>query len=87
MENVGNDRAFREPELSNISFKESFVKAHGKDTWDLAKKLENVYVKLGKCKNHVVFNLRCKKMGLVPRSLHFRFPVPSVRARKIMERA
>ena len=87
MEDVGNDRVFREQEFSNLSLKESFVKAHGKDTWDLAKKLEDVYVKLGKCNNHVVFNLQCKKMDLVPRSLQFRSPVPSFRARKIMEGA
>ena len=47
---------FQEPEFSNLSLKESFVKAHGKDTWDLAKKLQNVYRKPGKCKNFVVFN-------------------------------
>ena len=44
-------------------------------------------MKLGKCKNHAVFNLRCKKIGLVRRSLQCRSPVPSFRARKITERA
>ena len=57
MEDVGNGRVFREPEFSYLSLKESIVKAHGKDTSDFMKKLENTHVKLGKCKNHVVFNL------------------------------
>ena len=35
-------RVFKEPEFNNLSLKESFVKAHGKEAWDLAKKLESV---------------------------------------------
>ena len=58
------------------------MKALGKDTWNLTKKVENIHVKLGICKNHTVFNLRCEKMGLEPHSLKFRSLVPSFRAQK-----
>ena len=80
-------RIYESNEYDGLSLRECIEKELGRDTFHLARKFERNAVQLSKCKNHVVFNLRCKHLGLIPRSLQLSCPVKTYKGRKIVERA
>ena len=53
----------------------------------MASKYGKCLLKLAKCKNHVVFSARCKRVGILPLSLRIRSPVPSPVGWRIAKKA
>ena len=78
---------FEGREFDGLTLKECFVKGYGEETFRLSRSYSNALVGLARWKNHVVFNLRCKKAGVIPRSLRVACPIKTERGRAIANNA
>ena len=77
---------FTGEEYQNLSLRECFIKKLDTESFRLAREYESACVKLSRYKNHCIFNLRCKKQGVVPKSLRVPCYVKS-RGHRIAEKA
>ena len=64
---------FTDEEYVSSRLRECFLKRSGEEGLRLACEYESTCRKLGRYKNHPIFNLRCKKMGQVPKALRVWF--------------
>ena len=78
---------FTDKEFQVLSLRECFIKISGADCFRLARDCECTCVKLSKYKNHCIFNLRCKKQGVVPKGLRVPCYVKSERGQRNAEKA
>ncbi len=60
---------------------------HGQETVTLAKDLEKVELKIARHRNHLVYSLRCKELGLTPPSLMIKSPINTKKAHGIIAKA
>ena len=66
--------------------RESITETFGEEVFRLCRKYESNCIKLAEVKNHCIFNLRCKKSGLIPRGLCVVPPMKTKRGFEIAER-
>ena len=66
---------FTDEEFNVLSLRECIVQKFGEDTFDLTRKYDRTCSKLARFKNHSIFNLRCKKLRVIPPSLRVSCPV------------
>ena len=60
---------FTDEKYVSLTLRECFSKRSGEECLRLAREYESSCLKLGRYKNHSIFNLRCMKMGLVSKAL------------------
>ena len=77
---------FEGEEFDHLTLRESFMRRFGKESFGLCRKYESTCLKLAQVKNHCVFNLRCKKSGLIPRGLRVIPPVRTQHGFALAER-
>lgn len=82
-----NGKIFEESDFSGLSLRECILKAHDKETLELSRRYEDSALKLSRCKNHLIFNLRCKKLEVFPKSLQISCPIKTNEGLRIIERA
>ena len=80
-------RIFDSPEAQGLSLRECILRDYGKETFNLSRKYDSIGDKLVRCKNDIIFNLRCKKKKIIPQSLRLGCPIATTQARKIIEKA
>ena len=78
---------FEGEEFENVSLRKCFIKKFGEEVVTSSRQYESCCLKLARYKNHVIFNLRCKKRQLIPPSLCIHSPVDSSAGREIALRA
>ena len=84
---MSHQRVFEGQEFQCLSLKDCFVKRYGEGTFHFVRRYETVSKCYSKWKNNVLFNLRCKKLDLIPRSLRMKCPIKTERGRAIARSA
>ena len=74
-------------ESPKLSFKEELRLTYGSEALGLVRTYRRCCEKLARCKNHVIFNLRCKGERFVPPSLRVKNLTYTKRGQAIAERA
>ena len=59
---------FTDEEYVSLTLRECFSQRSGEEGLRLACEYESTCLKLGRYKNHSIFNMRCKKTGLVSKA-------------------
>ena len=70
-----------------MSLKSYYCGTYSENVGSLVNAYGKCLLKLSKCRNHVVFSARCKKLGFVPHSLRIKSPVNSAQGWKIARNA
>ena len=78
---------FTDEEFKSLSLRECLLKKAGEEGLRLARDYESTCLKLSRFKNHSIFNLRCKKLDLIPKSLRVPCRVHTREGRRIANRA
>ena len=81
------ESVFEGQEYNGLSLKDCFVKGFGEEVFHMSRDYSNSCGRLTKWKNHVIFNLRCKKLDLVPKSLRMSCPIRMKRGQEIARHA
>ena len=71
----------------NMPVKEDLRRLYGQSIVELTSKYGRCRERIARYKNHVIFNLRCKEQGIIPRSLHVKSPIDTERGKRIASRA
>ena len=63
------------------------LRQHGRDVLQQLRKLEKIVDKLARWRNHLIFNIRCRKSNITPKTLQLKSPINGEKARDILHRA
>ena len=74
--NIGSNNTF-----SNV------IRQHGREVLNMLRKTEKTVRKIARWVNRKVYNVRCRKMALVPPSVRLTSNIVGIRANKILSRA
>ncbi|XP_072048791.1 uncharacterized protein [Amphiura filiformis] len=72
---------------SNISIHAAILRQHGRDVLKILRKAENITTKIARWTNHRIFNIRCAKVDITPRSIKLKSAVTGIKANKVIHKA
>ncbi|XP_072025382.1 uncharacterized protein [Amphiura filiformis] len=72
---------------SNISLHAAILRQHGRDVLKILRKAENTTLKIARWTNHRIFNIRCAKADITPRSIKLKSAVTGIKANKVIHKA
>jgi hypothetical protein len=70
----------------NISLHAAILRQHGRDVLKTLRKVENISMKIARWTNHRIFNIRCAKVDIVPRSIKLKSAVTGTKADQIIHK-
>ena len=62
------------------------LRQHGRDVLHLLRKLEKVVDKLARWRNHLIFNIRCRRTNITPKTLQIKSPINGEKAKDVLHR-
>ena len=71
----------------NCSFKSHILSEYGKETVALIRCYSKGKESIARHRNNIIFDLRCKKHGILPPSLRIKPPIPTVEGQRIARQA